>query len=152
MTRKPFTITVVSLMFMLLYSLAAASPLSYFKIIEDRNIFRPLWNMRVDNKSELEKARLEEEKRQADLQRQQEMQALEVKKSELAQSLSLSGVVFNGKNTYALITDRRTGQGGDYVVGDTLAGAKITDINEANQTVELDYQDKFKITLRISGK
>lgn len=131
-----------------------ARPYAYYRVIVERNIFKPLWqvqNTSKNNELELEKARLEEEKRQAELKKEEERKQLESKKRELENSFSLSGVVFDGKKTYALITNRQSNQGGAYLEGDLLKEAKIVSIDEKTQTVELNYENKFSVTLRINN-
>lgn len=130
-------------------------PYSFYGIIEQRNIFKPLWEVNIVkpvNEEDLEKKRLEEQKRIEEERRKiEEQRLIENKKRELPQNFLLSGVVFNGTNTSALITDQRNGVGGSYKVGDDLDGAKITEIDEKAQIVYLDYEGKFQVTLRIKS-
>ncbi len=133
---------------------AAARDFDYYRVILDRNIFKPLWKIQANNQStvneeELLRARQEEEKRQTELKKQEEAKQLDNKKKELEKAFVLSGVVFDGKKTYAMITDQRTGVGGRYFLGDKLDNAVITSIDENTQTVIFDYQNRFQITLKI---
>lgn len=148
----------IILILLLLFPAAAlrANPYSYYQVIAGRDIFRPLWklNSSVDAEEQkaqaAEKARLEEETRQKELKERETKQALESKRNELEQSFALSGVVFNGSRLYALITDRRTNRGAEYMEGDTLAGAKVAQIDEQAQTVLLDFDGKFTVRLKIA--
>jgi hypothetical protein len=148
----------LAMLLLLLFPAAAlqASPYSYYRVIEGRDIFRPLWNLNSSADAEeqkalaAEKARQEEEKRQRELKEQEIKQALEAKRAELEQSYALSGVVFNGTSLYALITDRRTNHGAEYMEGDSLAGAKVAQIDEKTQTVTLDFDGKFTVKLKIA--
>lgn len=148
--------TVMFLLFMGLFGSAGwANPYAHYRVIVERNVFKPLGDVQSSNKTneeELKKAALEEEKRQAELKKEEERKQLESKKRELESSLSLSGVVFDGKKLYALISDRQSGQGGTYVEGDLLKEAKVAAIDENTQTVVLDYQGKFKLTLKIGSR
>lgn len=148
----------IILILLLLLPAAAlrAKPYSYYQVIEARDIFRPLWKLGASADAEeqkaqaAEKARLEEEARQKALKDQEIKQALEAKRNELEQSFALSGVVFNGSRLYALITDRRTNRGAEYMEGDTLAGARVAQIDEQAQTVLLDFDGKFNVRLKIA--
>lgn len=133
---------------------AAAQGFNHYQVILDRNIFKPLWKIQASNRSsvneeELLRVRQEEEKKQAELARQAELNQLNTKKKELEKAFVLSGVVFDGRKTYAMITDQRTGVGGRYFQGDSLDNTTIVSIDENSQTVVLDYQNQFQITLKI---
>jgi hypothetical protein len=138
-------------------SVLGASPYSHYQVIVERDIFRPLWNLRAgavedESQKSLAAARIrqEEEKKQKEQKEQEEKQLLEAKRSELEQSFELTGVVFNGRSLYALITDRRVNRSSGYSEGDTLAGARITQIDEKSQTVVLDYENKLTIKLKLA--
>ncbi|MBI5554400.1 MAG: hypothetical protein HY920_00920 [Elusimicrobia bacterium] len=128
-------------------------PYSFYGIIEQRNIFKPLWKVNIVkpvNEENLEKKTLAEQKKIEEERRKiEEQRRLENKKTELSQNFLLSGVVFDGANTAALITDQRNGSGGSYKIGDELAGAKIISLDEKAQIVDLDYEGQFQITLKI---
>ncbi|MDD5491252.1 MAG: hypothetical protein PHV60_01045 [bacterium] len=145
----------VFVFFLFLATVLYGKPYSSYGIIIQRNMFRPLWEantIKSVNEGDQEKNRLEEQKRiEEERRKAEELRAIENKKIELSQNLLLSGVVFNGTDTSALITDQKSGIGGSYKAGDELNGAKIVSIDEKTQTVYLDYENKFQITLRIKS-
>lgn len=129
-----------------------AKAYSYYEVITQRNIFKPRWELKTTPDVDLEKLareKEEERKKQEEQKRQEELRQLEAKKQDLETNFNLSGVVFDGKNLIALITNRRTG-GGSYRIGETLDGAKVVEINEKEQSVTLDYENKIKVILRLS--
>ncbi|MDD5258571.1 MAG: hypothetical protein PHD29_01225 [bacterium] len=131
--------------------LGQAESIAYYQPIIQRNIFKPLWDIKGlgGSAAELEKARLAEEQRQAELKAADEQKQLEAKKQELQKVLFLSGIVYNGKKYSALITDRRTSLGGNYQVGDIISDIKVTVIDADNKTVTLSDEGKFNITLKV---
>lgn len=145
----------ISIFFLFAATVLYGQPYSFYGIIEERNIFKPLWKVNivkpVNEKNPGEKT-LEEQKRIEEERKEVEEQRLiENKKRELPQNFLLSGVVFDGTNTSALISDQRNGVGGSYKVGDDLDGAKIIKIDEKAQMVYLDYEGKFQVTLKIKA-
>lgn len=143
----------ISILFLFAATILYGQPYSFYGIIEKKNIFKPLWTVNIVkpmNEEDLEKKRLGEQKRIEEERRKiEEQRLIENKKRELPQYFLLNGVVFNGTNTSALITDQRNGIGGSYKVGDELDGAKIISIDEKAQIVYLDYEGKFQVTLKI---
>ncbi len=128
-----------------------AESYTYYSPILKRNIFRPLWDIKKNTTSaaELERARLAEEQKQAELKAAEEKKQIEARKQELQKSLLLSGIVYNGKKYSALISDRRTGLGGNYQIGDVISDTKVISIDEANKTVILSDEGKFTIILKV---
>lgn len=118
-----------------------AESFAHYEVIAQRNIFRPLWDLKGGDSSTPGMSRGSSA--------EQERQQLETKRADLERSLCLNGIVYDGKHNYAIITNRSTGAGGNYQTGDTLAGARITAINEQDKTAVLDYAGKFTITLKV---
>lgn len=143
----------ISIIFLFTATILYGQPYSFYGIIVQRNIFKPLWEANLVqpvNEEDLDKQRLGEQKRIEEERRKiEEQRLIENKKRELPQNFLLSGVVFDGTNTSALITDQRNGVGGSYKVGDELDGAKIISIDEKAQMAVLDYEGKFQVTLKI---
>jgi len=130
-------------------------PYSFYGIIEQKNVFKPLWeagSVKQVNTEDAEKNKLEEQRKiEVERRKVEEQRLIETKKRELPQNFILSGVVFDGTNTSALITDQKSGIGGSYKVGDELDGAKIFKIDENAQIVYLDYEGKFQVMLKIKA-
>lgn len=145
----------VFIFFLFTASILYGKPYSFYGIIEQKNIFKPLWEantVKPANDEDQEKNRLEEQKKiEEEHRKAEEQRAIENKKIELSQNFLLSGVVFDGTNTSALITDQKSGIGGSFKVGDELNGAKVVSIDEKAQTVCLDYEGKFQVTLKIKS-
>jgi len=78
---------------------------------------------------------------------------LEMTARELEDSLVVSGFVFDGVVTKALIENRRRGAGAEfYKENDTIEGAKILKISEKDGEVMLLYPGGRKINLKMSNK
>ena len=134
----------------------------YYRFIETRDMFKPLWNVITDDEVERrkreEETQLEEKKRKEEeqtrlneLKKREEENTMQIKKAEIENTLILSGIVFFSGQNRALIEDKR-GRGGSsmYVIGDTIRDMTVESIDEVKKEVILDYKGKMKIILRLS--
>jgi len=127
----------------------------------ERPVFKPLWSSMVANQSSenaREKKRLElarvEEQRLAEKRRyeQEAEQRLLLKRRQLESELALTGIVNNGREALAFIV---RGGGGTHQTlmlhqGEEIADARVVSIDESRGEVQLDYQGKFQVVLRMN--
>ena len=66
-------------------------------------------------------------------------------------SLSLAAIVFNGRESLALIEERERGGQAFYRVGDEVGGTRIVSINDAAGEVTVDYKGRLRVALRLAG-
>jgi hypothetical protein len=134
----------------------------YYKVVETRNVFKPLWNVITDDevqrKKREEELQLEDKKRKEEeqarldeLKKRDEESAMQMKKSEIENTVVMSGIVFFGGQNRALLEDKR-GRGGSsmYAVGDSIRDMTVESIDDTKKEVVLNYKGKMKITLRLS--
>jgi hypothetical protein len=125
-----------------------------------RNVFAPLWKPRPENvalaqarelKKQEDERKAEQERADQERQAREEQQQLASKQQQLETQLSLTGIVNNGHEALAFVSNRSAGgQATMLRSGDLINDARVTAIDEAKGEVALDYRGKFQVHLKIS--
>lgn len=124
-----------------------------------RNVFAPLWKPRQENVAlvqarELKKQEEERKAEQAQMEKdraaREEEQQLAGKRQQLETELALTGIVNDGHQPLAFVSNRSSGgQATMLRSGDMINDARVTSIDEAKGQVALDYRGKFQVLLKI---
>lgn len=127
-----------------------------------RNVFVPLWEASSPNASfqlAQETKRLAEanQREQVKAEKQQkereESDRLQSKKNQLESDLVLTGIVNNGREPMAFINSRQNGgQTMMLHAGDIVQEARVSTIDEQRGFVQLDYDGKFQISLKLNSR
>lgn len=149
---------IISFFWLITYTTPAISKTietsNQYKIISERNIFRPLWNVSADKtddrsrKEELAALQKAEEERQRALNKAEEQNLINSKKQEYEQNYKLTGIVLDNGKHQAIIQDPN-GSAHMLYENDMLVDLKIVSINEAKSEVLADYQGKFTVKFRM---
>ncbi len=123
-----------------------------------KNVFAPLWEVKKQDYSVLqekeirrrdERIQKEQERQEAMIKEREEVEKIENKKKEFETGFALSGIVNNGKEPIAFVKSREGGQTMMLKAGDMLREARVISIDESKGEIQLSYQDKFQIHLRL---
>ena len=130
----------VVLFFLLGSQIVSSKPFSYYRLIEERNLFKPLWTtIRDKSDKDKRKAQLEERRLKAEVKR-------------LKARLKLTGIIFNGQSYQAIIEDRRGKEEKlFYEEGDIIQEATIKKIDEDKLEVVLGYKGEEIILSLLNG-
>jgi len=127
---------------------------SSYSIIAKRNIFRPLWAVStakiddISRKEELEALRKAEQERQQTQKTAEEESKINLKKREIEQNYTLTGIMLDNGKKQAVIQDKK-GSTSFLYENEMLGDARIISINNQKSEVTIDYQGKFTVLLKI---
>jgi hypothetical protein len=128
-----------------------------YKVIPEKNVFRPLWASGAFNgsddtsrKEEMEALRSAELERQRNQKTAEAQAELDNKKKEIEENYSLNGIVFENGSKQAVIQSKK---GGAYLVfkGDTIDNMEVLSIDDVKGEAVLDCQGKFTVTLKMEN-
>lgn len=125
-----------------------------------RNVFAPLWRDAAEarraredrERKKIEEVRAAEQLKMESARRsQQEDLMIQTKKREIENRLSVTGIVNNGREALAFVSDS---SGSTRMVrdGDSIGEARVNAIDERRGEVRLDYQGKFEVVLKLNSR
>ena len=124
-----------------------------------RNVFASLWKPKQEDlalaqarelKKQEDERKAEQERADQERQARDEQQQLAGKRQQLETELALTGIVNNGHEALAFVSNRSAGgQAAVVRSGDMIADARVASIDEARGEVALDYRGKFQVLLKM---